>query len=168
MMLSFMLMVLMRSFCQKALIRAMNAVLSYHHFWLPGLMHNFLFEVLQDVWASCLKRFLQDDFDFFHWFHQFNYHAGSRRLQCNTLGENSPKGQCVQCNRRTAVRLFSGLSVWLSVLLHGCFIKVRNVRDVIAVKYFMFRRKEAHLKYSFSKTWKCQMLRKGCVCFQSK
>lgn len=27
--------------CQKALIRAMNSVLSYHWFWLPGLMHNF-------------------------------------------------------------------------------------------------------------------------------
>lgn len=35
------------SCCQTALIRVMSAALSYSHFWLPGLIHNFLFKVLE-------------------------------------------------------------------------------------------------------------------------
>lgn len=140
MMLSFILTMLMRRCCQRALIRAMNAVLSYHNFWLPGLMRNFLFEVLEDVWAPVLR----DSFKMiliFCWLYQLNYRGGSRGLKYNTMGENSPKDQYVQCNQRTSVRLSTnqrtsvrlsvcGSSLWLPVLVHGCFIKVRNVRGV--------------------------------------
>lgn len=67
-------------------------------------MYNFLFEVVEGLWAPVLR----DSFKMiliFHWLHQFNCHDGSRRLQCNMVEENSPKGQCVQCNQRTSVRL---------------------------------------------------------------
>lgn len=89
-MLSFILAVLMRRCCQKALIRTMNAVLSYHHFWLPGLMRNFLFEVLEDVWAPGLR----DSFKvilIFWWLYQFNYRGGSSGLKYNMMGESFPK-----------------------------------------------------------------------------
>lgn len=76
MMLSFILTMLMRRCCQRALIRAMNAVLSYYNFWLPGLMRDFLFEVLEDVWAPVLR----DSFKMiliFCWLYQLNYRGGS-------------------------------------------------------------------------------------------
>lgn len=45
----------MRCCCQTALIRVMGAALSYCHFWLPGLVHNFLFKVLEDFWAPVIR-----------------------------------------------------------------------------------------------------------------
>lgn len=64
-------------------------------FWLPGLVHNFLFKVLEDFWASVIK----DSFKIFiiltvRW---------EWRLQCSTVGEG---------NQRICVRI----SFWESSL----------------------------------------------------
>lgn len=90
----------MRCCCQKALIRAMDAV------WLSGLMHSFLFEVLEDVWAPVLGSFkMIFVLFFFIGFISLIIVAGVGGCNCNTMGESSPKGQCIQCNQRTSVRL---------------------------------------------------------------
>lgn len=54
MMLSFMLAVY-ELLLSNSFDHSMNATWSYYYFWLPGLMHNFLFKILEDFCALVIR-----------------------------------------------------------------------------------------------------------------
>lgn len=114
----------MRYSCQMALIRVMNAALTYYHFWLPGLMHNFLFKVLEVFWASLIK----DSFKIIliSFFNIYIFAPASSVLpswwEWRLQWAKGIKGSVSEFP--------AGDLLWLSVLVHSCFIKVKSVRDI--------------------------------------
>lgn len=81
MMLSFMLTVY-ELLLANSFDHSMSAAWSYYYFWLSGLIHNFLFKILEGFWAPVIR----DSFKiivitflkiFLYWLNQFNCHGGN-------------------------------------------------------------------------------------------